>query len=193
MRWKNFGKTTAEEGHKVFCSGKEDKHEHGAAFLVHKDIVNTVTGCHPVSSRLILICLTTVPFNMTVVHLYVPTSDYDDNEIEESYDQLQNVIDQTLKKNILVVRGGWNPKVGKDACENWHGIYGPSCNDDRNKRGLRLLEFASFNDLVLANTFGHHIASRRWIWHSPNGQHHNQIDYILVRKCFRSGVNSART
>ena len=52
------------------------------------------------------------------------------------------------------------------------------CSDDTNKRGLRLLEFATFNDLVLANTFGHHKASKRWTWHSPNGQHHNQIDYI---------------
>ena len=43
MRWKNFGKTTTEEGHKVFFSGKEDKHEHGIGFLVLKDIVNTVT------------------------------------------------------------------------------------------------------------------------------------------------------
>ena len=55
------------------------------------------------------------------------------------------------------------------------------------------MEFAPFNDLVLVNTFGHHKASRRWTWHSPNGQHHNQIDYILVRKRFRSGVNIART
>ena len=42
MRWKNFGEITTEEGHKVFFSGKEDKHEHGVGFLVHKDIVNTV-------------------------------------------------------------------------------------------------------------------------------------------------------
>ena len=41
MRWKNFGETTTEEGHKVFFSEKEDKHEHGVGFLVHKDIVNT--------------------------------------------------------------------------------------------------------------------------------------------------------
>ena len=47
MRWKNFGETTTEEGHKVFFSGKEDKHEHGVGFLVHKDIVNTVMGCRP--------------------------------------------------------------------------------------------------------------------------------------------------
>ena len=45
----------------------------------------------------------------------------------------------------------------------------PFCNDDTNERGPRLLEFATFNDLVLANTFGHHKASRRWTWHSPNG------------------------
>ena len=59
-----------------------------------------------------------------------------------------------------------------------------------------LLEFATFNDLVLANTFGHHKASRRWTWHTwhiSNGQHHSQIDYVLVRKRFRSGVNSTRT
>ena len=82
-----------------------------------------------------------------------------------------------------------------DACENKQSICGPFYNDDTkfNESGLRLLEFASFNDLVLANTFGHRKASRRWTWHSPDGQHHNQIDYILMRKRFLSGVNSART
>ena len=43
MRRKNFGETTTEEGHRVFFSGKEDRHEHGVGFLVHKDIVNNVT------------------------------------------------------------------------------------------------------------------------------------------------------
>ena len=82
--------------------------------------------------------------------------------------------------------------MGRDACGNWQGICGPF-NDDTNERGLKLLEFATFNDLVLANKFSHHKAFRRWTWHSPNGQHHNQIDYIIVRKRFRSGVNIART
>ena len=111
------------------------------------------------------------------------TSDYDDNEIEEFHDQLQNVIDQTPKKDILVVQRDWNAKVDKDTCGNWQCVCGPFCSDDTNERGLRLLEFATFNDLVLANIFGHHKASiRRWTWHSPNEQHHSQIDYILVRK-----------
>ena len=90
-----------------------------------------------------------------------PTSDHDDNEIEKFYDQLQIAIDQTPKKDIPVVQGDWNAKMGKDACGNWQGICGPFCNDDTNERGLRPLEFATFNNLVFANTFGHHKVSRR--------------------------------
>ena len=100
--------------------------------------------------------------------------------------RIQNVIDQTPKKDILVVQGDWNAEVGRDACGNWRDACGPFCDDD-NERGLRLLELATLNDLVLANTCSHHKASRKWTWHSPNGQHHNQIDNILVRKLpFRS-------
>ena len=77
--------------------------------------------------------------------------------------------------------------------ENWQGICGPCCDAETNKRRLRLSKSATFNNFVFANTFGHYKASRRWTWHSPNGQHNNQSDYILVRKHFRSGVNIART
>ena len=61
MRWKNFGETTTEEGHKFFFSGKEYKHKHGVGFLVHKDSVNTVMKYRPISRRLITIRLRAVP------------------------------------------------------------------------------------------------------------------------------------
>ena len=76
--------------------------------------MSTVMGCRPVSNWLITICLRAVPFNITIVQVYAPSSDYDDNEFEEFYDQLQNVINQTLKKDILV-QGDWNAKLGKYA------------------------------------------------------------------------------
>ena len=104
MRWKNLGETTTEDRHKVFFSGKENKHERGVGLLVHKDIVNTVVGCRPVSSRLITIRLRAVPFNITIVQVYAPTSDNDNNEIEKFYGQPQNVIDQPPKKDIPVVQ-----------------------------------------------------------------------------------------
>ena len=83
MRWKNFGETTTEERNKVFFRGKENEHEHGVGFPVHKDIKNTVMECRPVSSRPINIRLRAVPFIITVIQAYAQTSDYDDNEIEE--------------------------------------------------------------------------------------------------------------
>ena len=96
-----FSETTTEEEHKVFFRGNE----HVVGVLVHTDIVNTVIGCRRVSSRLITINLRAVPFNIRVVQAYALTSDYDDNEVEQFYDQLQNVVDQTPKKDILVVQG----------------------------------------------------------------------------------------
>ena len=62
---------------------KRIKNEHGVEHLFHKDIVNTVMGCRPVCSRLITIRLRAVLFNITIEQAYVPTSDYDDKEIEE--------------------------------------------------------------------------------------------------------------
>ena len=104
MRWKNFGETTTQEGHKIFFSGMDDKYEHGVGFLVHKDIVNTVMGCRPVSSRLITIRLRAVTFNITIVQAYAPTSDYDDNKIEEFYDQLQNSSTRHQRRTFLLYK-----------------------------------------------------------------------------------------
>ena len=80
--------------------------------------MNTVMGCQPISSRLITIRLRATPFNITVVQAYAPTTDYDDEKIEGFYEQLQEVVVQIPKKDILIVQGDWNAKVGKDACKN---------------------------------------------------------------------------
>ena len=80
--------------------------------------MNTVMGCQPISSRLITIRLRATPFNITIVQAYARTTDYDDEKIEGFYEQLQEVVDQIPKKDILIVQGDWNAKVGKDACKN---------------------------------------------------------------------------
>ena len=89
MRWKNFGEMSTDDGHKVYCSTEDDKHEYGVGFLVHKDIANVVLGCLPVSSRLISIRLGAAPFNITIIQFYAPTSSHDDSEVDHFYRQLQ--------------------------------------------------------------------------------------------------------
>ena len=190
------GRTSAKQQPKrdTNCTtGEGNKHEYGVDFLILKNIMKSVMGCRPISSRLISIHLRADPFNITVIQVYAQTTDYSDDQIENFYSQLQRIIDQAPKKDILIVQGNWNAKVGKNTQENWQDICGPFCNATINERGLRLLEFATYNKLGLANTYGPHKASRRWTWHSPNGQHHNQIDYKLLKQRFRSGINIAKT
>ena len=73
---------------------------------------------------------------------HTPATDYDDDDIEDFYDQLQEVIDQAPKKDIFVVQGDWNAKINEDASKNWKGTCVQYCNPETNERGLRLLEFA---------------------------------------------------
>ena len=96
----------------------------------------------PVSSRLISIRLRAAPFNVTIIQAYASTSGHDDNEVDNFYRQLQEIIEQTLKKDSLVVQGVWNAKVGRGAQADWGGICGPYCNAKTKERGLRLLESA---------------------------------------------------
>ena len=89
--------------------------------------------------------LRATPFNITVVQVYAPTSDYDDSKIEEFYKQLQAAVASVLSHDILVVQGDWNAKVGTDAQSDWKETCGPYCNEITISSGLRLLEFTSAN------------------------------------------------
>ena len=84
--------------------------------------------------------------------MYSPTTDYDDNEVEEFYEQIDYIIKEVPKKDILVVQGDWNAKVGPDTYNDWRGTVGKFGLGETNERGLRLLEFAKSHHLTLANT-----------------------------------------
>ncbi|XP_068671034.1 uncharacterized protein [Montipora foliosa] len=124
---------------------------------------------------------------------YAPTSDYSDEDIEIFYQDIQENFDKAQKKDIKIILGDFNARVGKDTAKDWPKQQGPHCNVTTNDRGLRLLEFANYNDLVIANTLGKHKKSRTMTWHHPDGVNHGQIDYILVPNRFKSSVYTGRT
>ena len=193
VRWKGIGETMTEEGNKIWFSGHESKHEHGVAFIVNKKRVGSILSCTPISSRIISLRIAAQPKNMTIIQIYAPTSDYEDSEIEEFYETLEGIIQTTPKKDIIIVQGDFNAKVGPDAYQQWAGTVGKYGCGETNERGLRLLEFAMSQRLTIANTLYPHKLSRRTTWHAPNGNTHNQIDFILVPKRFKSSVNLAKT
>ena len=89
------------------------------------------------------------PFNITVIQVYAPTSNAEEAEVEWFYEDLQDFIELTPKKDVLFIIGDWNAKVGS---QETHGVTGKFGLGMRNEAWQRLIEFCQENALVVANT-----------------------------------------
>ena len=108
------------------------------------------------------------PFNITVIHVYAPTSNVEEAEVEQSYEDLQDLLELTPPKDVLFIRGDWNAKVGSQETPGVTGKFGLGI---RNEAGQRLIEFCPENALVIANTLFQQHKRRLYTWTSPDGQH----------------------
>ena len=116
------------------------------------------------------------PFNIMVIQVYTPTSNAKEAEVECFYEDLQDLLELTPKKDVLFIIGDWNVKVGSQETPEVTGKFGLGM---RNEAGQRLIEFCQENALVIANTLFQQHKRRLYTWTSPDGQYQNQIDYIL--------------
>ena len=130
------------------------------------------------------------PYNILVIQAYAPTSNAEEAEIERYYEDLQDLLELTPKNYVLFIIGDWNAKVGS---EETPGVTGKFGLEVQNEAGQRLIEFCQENTLVIANTFFQQQKRRLYTWTSPDGQHRNQIDYILFSQRWRSYILSAKT
>ena len=87
------------------------------------------------------------PFNITVIQVYAPTSNAE--EAEWFYEDLQDLLELTPKKDVLCIIGDWNAKVGSQETPGVPGKFGLGV---QNEAGQRLIEFCQENMLVIANT-----------------------------------------
>ena len=129
------------------------------------------------------------PFNITVIQVYVPTSNAEEAEAEWFYEDLQDLLELTPKKDVLFIIGDWNAKVGSQESPGVTGKFGLGV---QNEAGQRLIGFSQENALVVANTLFQQQKRRLYTWISPDGQHQHQIDYILCSQRWRSSIQSAK-
>ena len=88
------------------------------------------------------------PFNTTVIQAYAPTSNTEEAEVEQFYEDLKDLLELTPQKDILFIIGDWNAKVGS---QETPGVTGKFCLGVRNEAEQRLIEFCQDNTLVIAN------------------------------------------
>ena len=129
------------------------------------------------------------PFNMTVIRVYAPTSNAEEAEAEWFYEDLQDLLELTPKKDVLFIIKDWNVKVGSQEIPGVTGKFGLGV---QNEAGQWLTEFCQENTLDIANTLFQQHKRRLYTWTSPNGQHQNQTDYILCSQRWRSSIQSAK-
>ena len=139
---------------------------------------------------MISVCFQGKPFSITVIQVYAPTSNAEDAEVEQFYEDLQDLLELTPKKDVLFIIGDWNAKVGSQETPGVTGKFGLGI---RNETGQRLIEFCQKNTLVIANNLFQQHKRRLYTCTSPDGQHQNQIDYILCSQRWRSAIQSAKT
>ena len=125
------------------------------------------------------VCLQVKPFNITVIQIYAPTSNAEETEVERFYENLQDLLKLTPKKDVLFIIGDWNEKVGSQETPGVTGKFGLGM---QNEAGQRLIAFCQENALAIANTLFQQHKRRLYTWTSPDGQHRNQIDYILCNQ-----------
>ena len=132
------------------------------------------------------------PFNITVIQIYALISNAEEAEVERFYEDLQDLLELTPKKDVLFLIGDWNAKVGRQETPGVTDKFGLGI---RNEAGQRLIEFCQENALVIANTLFQQHKRRLYTWTSPDGQHQNQIDYILpkIQPKIKKLIQSAKT
>ena len=108
------------------------------------------------------------PFNITVIQAYAPTSNAEEAEVERFYEDLQDLLELTPKKDVLFIIGDWNATVGSQETPSVTGKFGLGV---QNEEGQRLVEFCQDNTLVIANTLFQQHKRKLYTWTSPDGQH----------------------
>ena len=189
VRWKGQGEIRSGD-HTLYYSGGE-RAEKTVAIVVHKSTVRGVVKKIVYNDRIIAIKLQAEPISILMMQLYMPTSEHEDDEVEELYDTIEEIVkvDGKVDANIIIM-GDWNSVAGDESYRNTVGPHGLG---RKNHRGQMLINFCERNGLNITNIWFRKPKRRLHTWKAPGDQSRRQLDYILVRHRFRNCVKDVQT
>src|SRR6218665_1443378 len=170
MRWTGSGDLNNGE---VIWSGEEKDHQRGVVFLLNSRARLALLGYKPVNSRIIAARFNGQPLNLSVIQIHAPTADSTEEEIEEFYENLENTLTELPRKDIKIISGDWNAKIGTDNT-GWEHIMVKHGYGTRNERGERLLEFAAKHEMMICKTLN---SNKRTVGSTPG--HHRMANTPL--------------
>ena len=193
--WNRSGQHHLNSGELFIFSGHDEDgpHREGVGLLLSKAARKTLRGWEHHGSRLIMASFTTKKkgINLNIVQVYAPTNEADNEEKDLFYNRLQSIVSKLPRKDINIVMGDINAKVGTDNTnqESVMGKYGLGVSNDN---GDRLIAFCTFNEMVIGGTVFPHKDIHKATWLSPDGHTENQIDHFCISRKFRRSVDDVR-
>ena len=131
LKWTGMAEFNSDD-HYIYYCGQESLRRNGVAIMVNKRVQNEVHGCNLKNDRMISVSFQGKPFSITVIQVYAPTSNAEEAEIEWFYEDLQDLLELTLKKYVIFIIGDWNAKVES---QETPGVTGKLALEYRTKRG----------------------------------------------------------
>ena len=148
VKWTGMGEFNSDD-HYIYYCGKELLRRNGVAIIVNRRVQNAVLGCNLKNDRKISVHFQGKPFNITVIQVYAPTSNTEEAEVEPFYEDLQDLLELTPKKDVIFIIGDWNAKEGSQETPRVTGKFGLGI---QNETGQILIAFCQEKALVIANT-----------------------------------------
>ena len=189
LKWTGMSEFNSDD-HYIYYCGQESLRRNGVALIVNKRIWNAILRRSLKDDRMISVHFQGKPFNITVIQVYAPTSNAEETEVEQFYEDLQDLLELTPKKDVLFIIGNWNAKVGSQETPR---VTGTISFWVQNEAGQKLIAFFQENLLVIANTVFQQCKKRLYTWTSPDDQYRNQIDYIFCSQRWTSSIQSGKT
>src|SRR5713101_5189949 len=192
--WREEGNFTTHKGNMVYFIGPQNESRKGVGFIIRKKLKDNIAGYNPINERIITIRIRAKPVNITIIQIYAPTADATEEELDEFYNNLSNMVELTPNKDILVIQGDFNAKIGKMKENELNsqniGRFGLG---SRNQNGERMLDFCIQHEFVVMNTCFEQPNRRLYTWVSPGGKYRNQIDYVMIKKRWRTSIKRVKT
>ena len=111
LKWTRMGEFNSDD-HYIYYCGQESLRRNGVAIIVNKRVQNAVLGCSLKNDRMISVCFQDKPFSVTVIQVYALINNAEELEVEWFYEDLQDLLELTPKRDVLFIIGDWNAKVG---------------------------------------------------------------------------------
>ena len=193
-RWTGAGEVRSSGGETFLYSGSADEdapHEKGVGLFLSQLAYNSLMEWEPVSERILSAKFKTKCQNTTIVQIYAPTELADADLKDEFYSMLQATINKISRRDIVILMGDFNAKVGRRITNG--DVMGGEGLGEQNDNGERLVDFCATNGLVIGGTLFPHKTVHKVTWMSPDGFTENQIDHIAISRRWRSSLQDTRT